>query len=290
MTVTASQKIVVGSLNLQGVKNTNKSTRLRQMLAAAKRAKIDVLLAQEHNITAELARDAEKQAHKAGFCLALGFCPDGDSRGGAAVLVRRGTFGLEDTHTLAHSQHADGRVVVATVPAHLMQGADPDAKPLSFAAVYVPARAHERKLFLESIADSPPPITRSTIVGVDSNTVPDRALDVLYQNGSKTKYANQHAQRFELWMSRLNLRDIFRDFCGPHARGYSRQGRTVFTRIDRIYAPKEIPDFHWSSHEFSAAVTGRAWSSDHLAVLATHSHTPTASKVDRASTQQYTLI
>ena len=43
----ANPKIVVGSLNLQGVKNSKNSTRLAQMLAAAKRAKIDVLLAQE---------------------------------------------------------------------------------------------------------------------------------------------------------------------------------------------------------------------------------------------------
>ena len=99
MTVTASQKIVVGSLNLQGVKNTNNSTRLRQMLAAAKRAKIDVLLAQEHNITAELARDAEKQAHKAGFCLALGFCP---------VFARTVTRGEAQQYSCAEG-HSDWR-------------------------------------------------------------------------------------------------------------------------------------------------------------------------------------
>ena len=269
----ANPKIVVGSLNLQGVKNSKKSTRLAQMLAAANRAKIDVLLAQEHNITEELSADAQILAKRAGFCMALGFCPQGVARGGTAVLIRRTTFGLPDTHTLTHTQHMHGRIVVATVPAHLMLGAEANAKPLTFASVYVPAQAHARLQFLKEIAAGPPPISRSTIVGTDANCVPDVALDVLYPAGVKTKYKNQHAQKFELWMARLGLEDVFRVFHGKTARGYSRQGKSVFTRIDRLYAPHDIPDFHWSAHEFSDAVTGRRWASDHLAVLATLTRT-----------------
>ena len=111
----ANPKIVVGSLNLQGVKNSKNSTRLAQMLAAAKRAKIDVLLAQEHNITEELSADAQILAKRAGFCMALGFCPQGVARVWTAVLVRRTTFGLPDTHVLTHTQHMHGRIVVPAV-------------------------------------------------------------------------------------------------------------------------------------------------------------------------------
>ena len=104
--------------------------------------------------------------------------------------------------------------MVATVPAHLMQGADANAKPLTFASVYVPAQAHARLQFLKEIAAGPPPISRNTIVGTDANCVPDVALDVLYPTGVKTKYKNQHAQKFELWMARLGLEDVFRVFHG----------------------------------------------------------------------------
>ena len=263
------------SLNLQGVKNPN---RLNQALNAGKRAKADIIMAQEHNITADLEASSMQKARRMGYILCLGPCPMNTTRGGSAVLVRAAAFKLRRSATLDFSVHLDGRVTVATIPTTACPNASEDSPPLRVAAVYVPSNPQARGRFTKALAELSP-FRRDMIVGVDANTVPDVSLDVKYPEGSNTTYQNQHAQAFERVMANAGLVDVYRQFHGKQARGYSRLGKTVFTRIDRIYGPAKMDgQFQWYSYEFSSSMVGRTWNSDHLAVVATLNHNNGAGK------------
>ena len=78
-------------------------------------------------------------------------------------------------------------------------------------------------------------LSRSMIVAGDWNCVPDVSKDVKYPHGVHTTYPNRHAGALETLLARHGLGDMFRAFAGRHAREYTRQGATVYTRLDRFY-------------------------------------------------------
>ena len=69
-------------------------------------------------------------------------------------------------------------------------------------------------------------------------------------------------------MARHGLADMYRLFAGRHAREYSRQGASVFTRLDRIYAAKHDSEWVWTNVGTDPSFCRAGWNSDHQAVAA----------------------
>ena len=243
-------------MNLAGLKG---ETRLRQAFAAASRESVDVFMAQEHGLHGEDEDRLLKEADDFGYTVVASFLPEGESRGGTWVALRRNAFGLSRRDAIPRNQRTmGGRVTVVHVPRS-------GGGHLEYASVYVPSLAPLRRTFLQRLGAAKL-LSRSTVVGADRNTVGDVSLDVRYQEGSKTKYPNAHAGLFDDMMAKLGLQDIFRQLEGKRARSYTRLGKTVHTRIDCIFGPKRSDHYQWYSYKVTDRFHGTTWHSDHLAV------------------------
>ena len=71
---------------------------------------------------------------------------------------------------------------------------------------------------------------------------------------------------------------MYRVTAGDKERMYTRQGSTVFTRIDRYYAPAYHSHLVWNRIELDATFCRQVWDSDHIAVAASIGRIPEPSK------------
>ena len=88
-------------INPNGLKSPG---RLKFILKMAARNSIDILFIQEHNFKKKSKSTFELAARYAGYAACVGYLPEGEVKGGSAILVRRSTFGLGHTH-LDSSSH-----------------------------------------------------------------------------------------------------------------------------------------------------------------------------------------
>ena len=133
-------------------------------------------------------------------------------------------------------------------------------------SMYAPADAGERVSFFRRVrADQV--IKKRDIVCGDFNCVPDTSRDVKYPPGVRTKYINRGGACLQAIMSGLGLCDTYRLFHGAEARAYSRFGRTVNTRFDRIYAKEYDSPWRWHSFKYDHA-SFEDVGTDHSAVIA----------------------
>ena len=93
------------SMNLAGVKS---GTRLRQVLAAARRERVDVFLAQEHGLHAEDEERLQREADEFGFRIEASYIDSDRTRGGTWVAVRRETFRLSREEPLPRNRNTLG--------------------------------------------------------------------------------------------------------------------------------------------------------------------------------------
>ena len=87
-------------------------------------------------------------------------------------------------------------------------------------------------------------ISGNAIVHGDWNSVADVALDVKYAEKSSGEYSNSHGSAIASLLAHRGLTDLFRRLNGE-ARQYTRQGNTVYTRIERMTAPKYNSKWRW---------------------------------------------
>ena len=131
-----------------------------------------------------------------------------------------------------------------------------------------PAHPQLRKAFMTRLSESSI-ITKDSWVQGDFNTVPNVTLDVQYPEGSTTTYANLHFNAFETLAAKKNLTDIYRLFHGEKRGGYTRLGKTVYTRLDRLYAARYDSPWRWTGIRADANLFTSKWRSDHLTLFAT---------------------
>ena len=149
------------------------------------------------------------------------------------MLIRRACPHI-DTTNIVRSSRAMGSIAVAKTR---LFGED-----VSFTSVYVPVVDARRGYWLRT--EESGHISRNAIVHGDWNSVADVALDVKYAEKSSGEYSNSHGSAIASLLAHRGLTDLFRLLNGE-ARQYTRQGNTVYTQIDRMYAPKYNSKWRW---------------------------------------------
>ena len=221
---TRGQVSIVG-FNANGLRSKD---RLSVLLREANFRKVDVLLLQEHKFAKTDSGILIGTARRAGYIAAGGWKSSGSS-GGAAVLIRRAWPHI-DTTNIVGSSHAMGSIAVAKTRLF--------GEEVSFTSVYVPVVDARRGYWLRT--EESGHISRNAIVHGDWNSVADVALDVKYAEKSSGEYTNSHGSA----IAHRGLTDLFRLLNGE-ARQYTRQGNTVYTRIERMTAPKYNSKWRW---------------------------------------------
>ena len=138
--------------------------------------------------------------------------------------------------TLPHSTFLKGRVTTMDLPID-------NESSLPLTSMYVPSQPLERGRFLGE-GDEKKLLKRRTILGMDANCVENTAVDVKYTPGSSTTYANAYGSTLRSLLARLKLVDVHRLLNG-NAPAFTRMCDTVFTRIDRLCAPKVPTPHEW---------------------------------------------
>ena len=215
---------------------------------------------QEHGLHLEDKSRFTRICRRYGYLCFAAYLPATRTHGGTAVLLKWTAFGLGPNSKLTYKPFLNAGAVSVQVPAR------DDEPPLSYASVYVPVHPPARKLFLRNLK-SAHFITRHTVVGADRNTVADVSKDVRYPHGVHTLYPNGHAAMWDRLMAGLGLRDVYRELEGPHAKQYTRLGRSVHTRIDCLFAPCKSQELVWYSIK-PIRLSHASWTTDHLALSA----------------------
>jgi exonuclease III len=240
------------SLNVAGI---NRPQKFSSLLRGAHRRGIDVLLLQEHNIRGRRkAAAAAFRARAAGYHMYMAQRGENalSGRGGTAVLIRRDSETVSVNDNVRCSGGLDGGV--CAVPVSI---GDVKTRVVS---VYAPSDARQRDVFFRHMKRDKW-IHKHDVVGGDFNCVPDVTLDTC-KIADGAQYANRGGQLCESIMADAGLTDVYRLFYGKTARGYTRQGDSVYTRLDRIYAKK-----HNSAWRFTSVTHDHTQNSDHSAVI-----------------------
>ena len=211
--------------------------RTRKLFAEAKRKGVAILIIQEHNHRASEVRELQRAAVARGFAACVSPCAESSTRGGTAVFLDREKLGLGAT-SVPFETHLDGRVTIVSTRVL--------GERVRLASVYAPASPLPRRAFFDRLRRLKI-IKRDTIVEGDFNCVPDVALDVRHTQGATTIYPNKGAGVLEALMSRVGLRDVWRDHHGRKARQYTRLGDTCYSRLDRFYAAGNRSDWAWTT-------------------------------------------
>ena len=243
-------------LNANGLKSQG---RVRALLATAKKRGIALLFLQEHNFKQDEMKEFSKSAEMEGFAACIGPCGNESSRGGTAILMHRDTLGL-GSKTVCSRHYLGGRVTTAEVTIL--------GQRLQLASVYAPVSGTARGSFIRGLR-SLRILNRNMIVQGDFNCVPDVSVDVRHAEGSTSTYPNTHAATLETLMARHGLQDVWRTYAGRSARQFTRQGSTVFTRLDRFYAAGHARQWVWVEVGIDASFCRETWNPDHFAVTAT---------------------
>ena len=113
--------------------------------------------------------------------------------------------------------------------------------------MYVPVQPEKRKEFLVKLQRAGA-LSKNAIVMGDFNCVENEQLDVRYAEDRDTVYDNAHHGLLMMLLARAKLGDVFRKVHGPTATCYTRECKTVRTRLDRIYSTEYSSDIVWHSH------------------------------------------
>ena len=100
-----------------------------------------------------------------------------------------------------------------------------------------------------------------------ANCVADVRIDTKRADPKKSPYANMHASKLEDILAEQGLRDVFRLMHGRSASGFTRECKSIATRIDRIYT-KVGGSLDWLSIRANATFNQVTCLSDHRAVEA----------------------
>ena len=233
----------------------------REKLAAALRraraAGADVLAVQEHNwkpTHREMVHSCARAGDWAVFWDEERVSAN-KRNGGAAVFVSLGNGSTVETTGGARCA-LDGRVVA--VPVKIL------GTQTRIVSVYAPAQPRERKNFLVKMREQRV-LKKGDLVMGDFNCVPDTNLDVKYPHGCGT-YPNLHSKANEALMSDMGLTDVYRLFAGAK-QDFSRRKGSVWTRLDRIYAPEYDSPWRWTACEYmDGYMKAKNLRSDHIAL------------------------
>ena len=233
--------------------------KLAAALRRARAAGADALALQEHNWKPKHREMVHSCARAGGWAVFWDEERDSaDSRnGGAAVLVRLGSdSSIEATGKPVYS--LDGRVVAVPVKVRGTQ--------TRIVSVYAPAKPPVRKVFLKDMR-AKKVLKKGDLVMGDFNCVIDTNLDVKYPQGTGS-YPNLHGKANEALLADLGLTDVYRLYAGA-GRDYSRRKGTVWTRLDRIYAPAHDSPWRWTSCEYmDGHMSAKHLRSDHIPLMA----------------------
>ena len=138
---------------------------------------------------------------------------------------------------------------------------------LRVASMYVPVQPRERLQFLAKL-EKKDCLEGVDIIGVDANCVANVRIDTKRADPTKTPYTNLHASKFEDMLAGLGMRDVYRLMHGKAATGFTRECKSIATRIDRIYT-RIGSDLEWLSIRANATFNQITCPSDHRAVDAT---------------------
>ena len=144
-----------------------------------------------------------------------------------------------------------------------------DGKTLNLGSVYVPVNPGERRQFRTDLVKSPA-INKYSILQGDWNCVEETSVDAQYLDGSPSgDYKNIHGGLLVTAMRNLGLADPLRLLHGPRHKDHTRRGKTVWTRLDRFYAPELNSEWRWTKVEAHPTfLRDLEAPSDHLAVIA----------------------
>ena len=123
---------------------------------------------------------------------------------------------------------------------------------LKIASMYVPAEADYRKRYINKLHRTST-LDKEMIVGGDFNCVINVGHDVQYSNEREQRrpYANMHGPLLTKMMNKAKLSDTHNRVNGENTGGYTREGRDIRTRIDRIYARENNSSLAWESSEIN---------------------------------------
>ena len=236
----------MATLNVAGLNDTY-NDKFRRMMKWIRELELDVLCLQEHNAGGAKVKEWQRIAHANGYCIRIGTKGDSKTRGGAAMIVKMSTFNLTEKDSGRHRELDGGYAKLAcTWQEH----------KIDLISLYVPSQEQDRKAYLTKLKRSGA-ISKNSIVLGDFNCVENTLLDVRYPEGANNKYANQHSGLLMHVMAKAGLGDVFRKVHGNTARAYTRNGNTVRTRLDRIYATEYSSGRVWHTHWLDSTVSLR---------------------------------
>ena len=270
---TAAKGMLLITFNANGLRGRR---RARLLFMEANRRKVAVLFIQEHNFESKDVSSLKLTAERAGYAACVSPKTDSTSKGGTAIFLNREILDL-GSRAIQWQTLCGGRVTAVDIAI--------GGTTTRLVCVYAPASPVGRGLFINMLRREQV-LARGAIVAGDFNCVPDTSKDVRYPTGSNSSYPNQHAGALETLLARYGLGDMYRLHAGRHAREYSRQGSTVFTRLDRIYSASYDSRWAWNVVGTDPNFCRAGWNSDHLAVaariepLGKAKHVPPHGKID----------
>ena len=135
------------------------------------------------------------------------------------------------------------------------------------ASMYVPVQPRERLQFLMKLRGKDF-LNGADIIGMDANCVANVRIDTRRADPVKTPYTNLHASKLEDMLADIGMRDVYRLMHGKAASGFTRECKSIATRLDSIYT-RVGSDLEWLSIRVNATVNQITCPSDHRAVDAT---------------------
>ena len=242
-------------LNIDGLNEAQDRNRL---LSQAISAKADALFIQEHHLQPSGVRALEGILTRKGWSAIVSCPPSG--KGGTAVLLNDSIPIVKvvvDRHT---GNSLNGRVCAVDVTL--------GGKVTRLILLYIPAQSADRGLFLSELIKLNI-FNTNTICQAGWNYVADINSDMMHVDSSATPTPYSHARSFESFLKSAGMEDPFRLVHGPNHRDFTRRGNTVWTRLDRFYAPSHNSHFRWLEVEAHPTFyRGHDNASDHLAVTA----------------------
>ena len=227
-------------------------THFESCLKRARRSGVDAIMVQEHKWKEGSYALAKARSAATSTGWELWVRGSEGARGGTAILIDKHSKYVTSEGNPKYL--AGGRVTIvdATV----------DGERTRLASVYAPVAAGERKGFVRKMR-SEKLWRKSDLIFGDFNCVPDVNLDVK----GNPDYPNAEGSATEAVFSDHGLTDVFRLYAG-NERAYSRHGKTVWTRLDRLYAQKLNSPWRWIGVRYDAALMTGSKASDHAALIA----------------------
>ena len=232
--------------NLNGVQGENKYWRfMRRLSVEHKNFPILACLTQEHHLKSSDRERHQQVAHFFRFLAIINYEPGGEERGGTAVFIPYDAIQPEDDHETDDEARARvarsavkgicGRVTKVTLK---INGAE-----MHPTAAYAPVSPPPlRVAFMKKLRSY---LTKSSILGIDANCVPDEALDI--QRDGNTPYDNAGANELADAVAHFDLSDTAREQLGTKPLftcHRSTAAGVCHTRIDQLYTPN-IDGFAW---------------------------------------------